>query len=140
LKNKIHESTNKRDSLRLQLENYERCINEANASLSSKDKYLATLKYEIEKLKQQIHVSNLEIEDLRRQLDEHKVYTSLIIETKTTEINDIIKNINETVKNHNNLISDREIQHRNNINRLEENKQLLINKHSEVKNDLNNTI
>lgn len=82
----------------------------------------------------------MELEDLRRQLDEHKIYTSLIIETKTTEINDIIKNINETVKNHNNLISDREIQHRNNINRLEENKQLLINKHNEVKNDLNNTI
>lgn len=56
------------------------------------------------------------------------------------EINNIRKNINETVKQHNEIIKDKEQNHKNSIEKMEENKLDLINKHNDVIADLNSTI
>lgn len=56
------------------------------------------------------------------------------------EINSLVKNINDTITHHNSMIKDKELQHRENINRLENNKQDLIHRHDEASSDLKNTI
>lgn len=56
------------------------------------------------------------------------------------EINSLVKNINDTITHHNIMIKDKELKHRENINRLENNKQDLIQRHDEASSDLKNTI
>jgi hypothetical protein len=56
------------------------------------------------------------------------------------EINSLVKNINDTITHHNSMIKDKELKHRENINRLENNKQDLIQRHDEASSDLKNTI
>lgn len=130
---------NKQD-LKMHLETNEKVINNVSTELNEKTQYLHEKQYEISRLKQVISSSNIEIDDLRKQLDDQRNYTSLIVESKTLEVNSLVKNINETNAQHNNIVKTKESEQRDTINRLENNKDDLIKKHNDVISDLKNTI
>lgn len=71
---------------------------------------------EIDKLQNEIHLANDNINSLRIQLDEQKVLVSNITATKERENTDLNKFLNDTIMSHNKTMIEREKDHKDIVN------------------------